>query len=582
VAPRETRERDRGRDHYADDNVALRGFGLRIDPKEAEEPQRVPEPSHRDERRGRKDLQKELDSPEPTYRDDRRGRRDPQEELDGPEPSYRDDRASRRDYQRELEESEARRRDFEERERRGHRDYDSQGDDYYTYDREPKPKEIGPPEVESEDKKDRLRDKLAAGLGMAAASLGLASAVKDSASRDGSSQRAEDQESDYYRDEADSRSRSNRRDSPLSDDDFEIIEMPSKSRDRLRRESPIKTDAEVKDRYRQGSGSGPDQDTTVAPASRDSSSSAEDGKSTSRRRRRASSVFNPNDTAGLEEIKAQLAAAEQRDKSPEKSTAAIREPSRERNGSPSEVDTETGALVVKDESRGRELAPPGRDERQVRVVSPPKDKEEKKPIKGILKQPKPQFPEEPNPVREGVAPHKDDKTKTDVPADARWTKISRRTVNPEALMVGKERFEVRDDFVIVLRALSRDEIEEYAIATAQLRERRRREYERERREGALEPEPRDDELEDERRRRHRHHRRDRDDVVAYEDGRDRRDHDRERERGDRHRRHRHAEEEEEEREYDGAGRQRAIEYSGRNYHNHRPSHRHERDREVAE
>ncbi|KAK4177089.1 hypothetical protein QBC36DRAFT_310460 [Triangularia setosa] len=99
------------------------------------------------------------------------------------------------------------------------------------------------------------------------------------------------------------------------------------------------------------------------------------------------------------------------------------------------------------------------------------------PPKGILKQPRAHFPDEPNPVREGVAPHKDDKSKAHVPAGAKWTKISRKMVNPEALIIGKERFEVKDDFVIVLRVLSKEEIQAYADATSTLRERRRKEYE---------------------------------------------------------------------------------------------------------
>ena len=57
-----------------------------------------------------------------------------------------------------------------------------------------------------------------------------------------------------------------------------------------------------------------------------------------------------------------------------------------------------------EDPRGRELALPAKDNKQVRVVSPPRDKEEKKPIKGILRQPKPQFPEEPDPIEERVAP----------------------------------------------------------------------------------------------------------------------------------------------------------------------------------
>ena len=53
--------------------------------------------------------------------------------------------------------------------------------------------------------------------------------------------------------------------------------------------------------------------------------------------------------------------------------------------------------------------------------------------------------------------------------DARWTKISRDVVSPEALAIGKERFEVRDDFVVVLRVLTREEITRYAGETAALR-----------------------------------------------------------------------------------------------------------------
>jgi hypothetical protein len=120
------------------------------------------------------------------------------------------------------------------------------------------------------------------------------------------------------------------------------------------------------------------------------------------------------------------------------------------------------------ELRGRELAPTKSEEKQVRVVSPPRDKSDAKPLRGILKQPR-VFPEDTNPVREGVAPHKDDKKLKDAPPGARWTKISRKIVNPDALTIGKERFEVRDDFVIVLRVLSKEEIQAYAVATQQLR-----------------------------------------------------------------------------------------------------------------
>jgi hypothetical protein len=108
------------------------------------------------------------------------------------------------------------------------------------------------------------------------------------------------------------------------------------------------------------------------------------------------------------------------------------------------------------------------ENRQLRVVSPPREKVEDKPVKGILRVPREKFPEDPTPIREGVAPLKDAK-KDGIPPDARWTKISRKLVNPAALEAGKERFEAREDFVIVLRVLSRDEVQGYAEVTQRIR-----------------------------------------------------------------------------------------------------------------
>ena len=65
--------------------------------------------------------------------------------------------------------------------------------------------------------------------------------------------------------------------------------------------------------------------------------------------------------------------------------------------------------------------------------------------------------------------HKEDKKLKDAPPGARWTRINRKIVNPEALSIGQERFEVRDDFVIVLRVLDKEEIQTYAAATQVLR-----------------------------------------------------------------------------------------------------------------
>jgi hypothetical protein len=92
-----------------------------------------------------------------------------------------------------------------------------------------------------------------------------------------------------------------------------------------------------------------------------------------------------------------------------------------------------------------------------------------KPLKGIFKQSKPSFPEPQDSTREVVAPAKDDKKLKEAPARARWTKISRAVVNPEALTMGKERYEVQDDFVVVLSVLSKGEIQAYAALTQALR-----------------------------------------------------------------------------------------------------------------
>lgn len=118
-------------------------------------------------------------------------------------------------------------------------------------------------------------------------------------------------------------------------------------------------------------------------------------------------------------------------------------------------------------------SPPSTDNREeVRkpiTVEPPATKDPEPPApKGILKPPKKAFPEEPNPIREGVAPLKD-ANKNGIPPSARWTKIDRRLVNPAALEAGNERFEERPEFVIVLRVLTKEEIQAYALKTQEIR-----------------------------------------------------------------------------------------------------------------
>ena len=119
---------------------------------------------------------------------------------------------------------------------------------------------------------------------------------------------------------------------------------------------------------------------------------------------------------------------------------------------------------------------PGGDEdgrpRRVLLVEPPKEKEQGARPKGILKPARQvPFPEDPNPTREGVAPLKEAQKKG-IPTGARWTKINRKLVNPAALEAVHERFEERDDYVIVLRVLTREEIEKFAELTREIRGKR--------------------------------------------------------------------------------------------------------------
>lgn len=60
-------------------------------------------------------------------------------------------------------------------------------------------------------------------------------------------------------------------------------------------------------------------------------------------------------------------------------------------------------------------------------------------------------------------------TKKSIPPWARWTKIDQKLVSPQALEEAHERFEERSEYVIVLRVLTREEIEAYAVRTQEIR-----------------------------------------------------------------------------------------------------------------
>jgi hypothetical protein len=124
------------------------------------------------------------------------------------------------------------------------------------------------------------------------------------------------------------------------------------------------------------------------------------------------------------------------------------------------------------EPTGDDKSGSGSGKQKVRVVSPPREREkEVKEVKGILRQPRDKFPEDPEPVREGVAPLKEalKDGKKGIPPGARWTKVDRKLVNPAALDEAQERYEERIDHVIVLRVLTREEIEKLAARTQEIR-----------------------------------------------------------------------------------------------------------------
>ncbi|PNS18053.1 hypothetical protein CAC42_4012 [Sphaceloma murrayae] len=120
----------------------------------------------------------------------------------------------------------------------------------------------------------------------------------------------------------------------------------------------------------------------------------------------------------------------------------------------------------------------GEKKPRVRIVEPPSENDNRP--KGILKKPKSAFPEDPNPIREGVAPLKDKNIPRNIPENARWTKVKRSFVNPEALDLAKERYEERKDHVIILRVVTEEELNKLAELTAEIRRTRERRERRER------------------------------------------------------------------------------------------------------
>ncbi|KAI1820455.1 hypothetical protein F4861DRAFT_522956 [Xylaria intraflava] len=394
----------------------------------------------------------------------------------------------------------------------------------------------------------RTREKAIAGGKMAAAGAGLVPVVGRYDGKVSPRREALDEERDYgsrvgQANQSRERETSDRGPSSRTDS------IASEKRQELREE-------------RLGSNSGPEDraaedvkdrnehaETKLETTSNRRDASPENSSNQGRRRHRSSPAFDTTDTKESVDLEVEPTTLDNQNKATETANETDMTSTKETastNDMPG-ADISDGSDKGDDsvsESRGREVVV--REEKQVRLVSPPRDKSEQKPIKGILKTPSARFPEDANPIREGVAPHKDDQTKKDVPPGARWTKISRKKVNPEALTIGKERFEVRDDFVIVLRVLNKEEIQAYATETARLRDKRRKEFERESKNArnSDEEQTRSDE---ERQRRHRHRREREDDE--YQRGRVA---------DDRHRRQKPDDESE--------SRRKAIEYHQDHYH----------------
>lgn len=126
-------------------------------------------------------------------------------------------------------------------------------------------------------------------------------------------------------------------------------------------------------------------------------------------------------------------------------------------------------MVGDADSRESCHSPESRDDvRKPISVDPPVLERPQTAPKAILKPPRESFPEKPNPIKEGIAPLKD-ANKTGIPPVMRWTNIDRRLVNPEALDAGNERYRKRTGYIIVLRVLSKDEIQMYAVKTREIR-----------------------------------------------------------------------------------------------------------------
>ncbi|KAI9709994.1 MAG: hypothetical protein M1820_003072 [Bogoriella megaspora] len=506
VYPEEYERESRGPTRkYEDSNVESRGFGIRsgsTDRYAARDTSLDRRPIYQNQQNpliSEPDLRTYIPEPvEPPRREpERRDREHPRER----------ERPRDRDRERDWEPDRERERERDQREPPRHRERERERDRDRERDKEREPRELRERERDREYDKDRRRDRdreddrdrkhsrddrdheesksRLPGIGAAAAALGAA-ALGGEALRERKRDKERDKEREY--DEDDESSRRHRkheetdRELRHSDEDRRELREPRDrvEREKERRPSPRESVSETSD---------PDADyrRRVAQAQQELQRSNKDGHDDSsgsdedvdRREVRRRERRERRDREAREREERDRPREERNHDRPIESTRDIENdiptPRIHDERRQSVFD---GPIVSEPDLLNEESSGNGRETR-VRIVEPPKDDKEEAPQpRGILRKPTSKFPEDPNPIREGVAPLKDAKQKG-IPPGARWTKIDRRLVNPEALEDAKERFEERQDCVIVLRVLSKEDIQKFADRTKEIRDER---YERERRE----------------------------------------------------------------------------------------------------
>jgi len=89
-------------------------------------------------------------------------------------------------------------------------------------------------------------------------------------------------------------------------------------------------------------------------------------------------------------------------------------------------------------------------------------------LRSILRHPTPKFPEEPNPIRDGVTSRKRAGV-GGIPYDRRWTRVSKSECGPEVLRILPLRCEIENNHVVILEHVSKKSIKKYSELSDTLR-----------------------------------------------------------------------------------------------------------------